>query len=153
MKILFVCLGNICRSPAGENILRHMLKQQKLDHKASCDSAGTLDYHTGKSPDSRMTSTLESRGLKVTGSARQIQDSDLSELDLILTMDKDNYSNVMRLASAREHSKKIKPFIDFCCEYTDTEVPDPYYGGQEGFEHVANMLENGCSNIISKLLS
>ena len=151
MKLLFVCLGNICRSPAGENVMRHMLKEAGLESEVFCDSAGTMNYHTGKSPDSRMTATVESRGIEVTGSARQIKEADLENFDLILTMDNENYRNVMNLKTADANAHKIKKFVSFCSEHDDKEVPDPYYGGQDGFEHVVDLLEDGCSELLRQI--
>lgn len=151
MKLLFVCLGNICRSPAGENVMRHMLKEAGMENKVFCDSAGTMNYHTGKSPDSRMTATVESRGIEVTGAARQIQEQDLEEFDLILTMDNENYRNVMNLESADEYGHKVKKFVSYCTEHDDQEVPDPYYGGQQGFEHVVDLLEDGCTELLQQI--
>jgi protein-tyrosine phosphatase len=148
MKILFVCLGNICRSPAGENIFRHTAKNSAVAHHWEIDSAGTASWHTGKGPDPRMTKTLQSRGIEVTGKARQITKKDLGKFDLILTMDDENFANVQKLDTAKQYSDKIKKFANFCSEHTETEVPDPYYGGQDGFDLVANMLEDGCRNII-----
>jgi len=98
-----------------------------------------------------MTKTLVNRVINVQGSARQVQDQDLNEFDLILTMDKENYKNVMRLPSAEKHREKIQAFTRFCSHYDEEEVPDPYYGGQAGFEHVADMIEDGCQGIIAHL--
>lgn len=148
MKILFVCLGNICRSPAGENIFRHTAKNVGIEHQWDIDSAGTAAWHTGKGPDPRMTKTLQSRGVEVTGRARQIQKRDLAEFDLILTMDDENFANVQKLDPHKQFGDKIKKFTSFCTEHSESEVPDPYYGGQDGFDLVADMLEDGCKSII-----
>ncbi len=150
MKILFVCLGNICRSPAGENIFRHTVRKAKAEDQWTIDSAGTGDWHIGKRPDVRMTKTLKSRGIPVTGKARQIQKQDLKNFDLILTMDDENFSNVKKLDPADVFSSKIQKFTSFCQHHSAGEVPDPYYGGQEGFELVADMLEDGCSAIFEQ---
>lgn len=149
-KILFVCLGNICRSPAGENVLRHLAGETGLLDSIQIDSAGTAGWHTGKSPDSRMTATLVSRDIPVTGSARQFEASDLEKFNLILAMDHDNYENILSLDDGT-HASKVKMFTDFCTQHDDTFVPDPYYGGQEGFEHVADLLEDGCAEILRTL--
>ncbi|MGJ8673894.1 low molecular weight protein-tyrosine-phosphatase [Rubritalea sp.] len=148
MNILFVCLGNICRSPAGENIFRHAVKQAGVADQWEIDSSGTEAWHTGKGPDARMTKTLESRGIEVTGKARQISEQDLQDFDLILTMDNENFANVCKLDTKGHYGGKIKKFTSFCKQHTETEVPDPYYGGQDGFELVADMLEDGCTSII-----
>ncbi|MFC5049709.1 low molecular weight protein-tyrosine-phosphatase [Rubritalea spongiae] len=148
MKILFVCLGNICRSPAGENIFRHTVQQADIADQWEIDSAGTEAWHTGKGPDPRMTKTLQSRSIEVTGKARQIQAHDLEDFDLILTMDDENFSNVSKLDPQKLYADKIKKFTSFCRQHSETEVPDPYYGGQDGFELVVDLLEDGCSAII-----
>lgn len=148
MKILFVCLGNICRSPAGENIFRHLARTAGVESQFSIDSAGIEAWHTGKSPDSRMSQTLISRGIPVTGHARQITTDDLENFDLILTMDDENFANVSKLKNAKQHQQKIKKFTTFCKNHTQTEVPDPYYGGQDGFDLVADLLIDGCDNLI-----
>ena len=131
--------------------MRHQLKEVGLEQDVACDSAGTLNYHTDNAPDDRMTATLESRGVEVTGQARQISDNDLEEFDLVLTMDDDNYKNVMNLCGANRFGHKVHKFVEFCQNHEAHEVPDPYYGGQQGFDHVADLLEDGCSHIISEI--
>lgn len=153
MKILFVCLGNICRSPAGENIFRHTVRKAGAEGQFTIDSAGTEAWHTGKNPDSRMTQTLVSRGVEVTGKARQITTLDLEKFDLILTMDNENFSNVQKLDPSHIYAAKIQKFTDYCQRHSETEVPDPYYGGQDGFELVADLLEDGCAELLRKFRS
>ncbi|MFC4995521.1 low molecular weight protein-tyrosine-phosphatase [Rubritalea tangerina] len=153
MKILFVCLGNICRSPAGENVLRHILTQQHLTDRCSIDSAGTAAWHTGKGPDARMTTTLQKRGIPVTGKARQITPADLESFDLILTMDDENYHNVLKLKPSDAQRQKIQKFTCYCQHHSQSEVPDPYYGGQDGFDLVVDMLEDGCQELIQRFLT
>lgn len=147
-RILFVCLGNICRSPAAENILRHLTHELDCAEQFEIDSAGTAGWHTGKSPDSRMSATLVERNIAVTGAARQFSTDDFDTFDLILTMDDDNYAGVTFEDKKGQFSDKVKKFTSFCTEHQHAQVPDPYYGGQEGFELVANMLEDGCREII-----
>ena len=144
-RILFVCMGNICRSPAGENVLQHMLDG---DDSIFCDSAGTIGYHKDDPPDRRMSAAAAKRGIRMRGSSRQIKPHDLDEFDLVLTMDEDNYFNVTALARSAEQSAKIRRFCDFCEEHPDKEVPDPYYGGHAGFEHVLDLLEDGCRQVL-----
>ena len=148
--VLFVCLGNICRSPAGENIFRHQVKKAGLENEIVIDSAGTHNFHTGKRPDQRMCDTLTSRGIASNGSARQFKAADFQKFNLILTMDDENYDNVSRLAKDATDLAKVKMFTSFCTlpENQTPDVPDPYYGGEEGFEKVVDMLEDGCSQII-----
>ena len=151
-RILFVCLGNICRSPAGENTLRHLLQEENIKDVA-LDSAGTAGYHIGKGPDSRMTATLESRGIRVTGHARQFAKKDFTDFDLIIPMDEDNRRDILRLARNDDDRAKVKPFMSFCENYSNPDVPDPYYGGQDGFELVADIMEDGCSGLLEFLRS
>ncbi|MDQ8201725.1 low molecular weight protein-tyrosine-phosphatase [Pelagicoccus sp. SDUM812003] len=146
-SILFVCMGNICRSPAGENVMRKLLQDAGLQDQVECDSAGTIGYHTGNSPDARMSAAGRKRGLPMTGRARQVVAEDLDRFDLVLAMDNDNYADLMQLATD-ENRAKVKRFCDFCIEYSDTQVPDPYYGGAQGFEHVLDLLEDGCQQIL-----
>jgi len=152
-NVLFVCLGNICRSPAGENIFRHQVKKAGLDNLIHIDSAGTHDYHPGKSPDKRMTQTLNNRGIPVTGRARQINTQDFSDFDLILTMDSDNYAQVEALAGDPESMKRVNRFTDFCedPDHQVADVPDPYYGENEGFELVADMIEDGGRQLLEDI--
>lgn len=147
-RILFVCLGNICRSPAAENILRHLTQESGCAEQFEIDSAVTAGWHTGKSPDKRMSATIIERGVPVTGAARQFSSDDFKEFDLILTMDDDNYAGVTFEDKKDEYSDKVKKFTSFCTEHQHSQVPDPYYGGQDGFELVADMLEDGCREII-----
>lgn len=150
-NVLFVCLGNICRSPAGENIFRHIVKKAGLDDRIHCDSGGTIGYHTGNDPDARMSRTIRNRGYEVTGFSRQISLLDFEDFDLILTMDEENHTNVIALAKSDEQRARVKRFTDFCTEHEEKEVPDPYYGGDEGFELVADLMEDGCAGILKSL--
>lgn len=152
MKILFVCMGNICRSPAGEIVFRHLVAEAKLTDKVTIDSAGTIGFHTGKGPDARMSETLRKRNYTITGSSRKITSDDLQAFDLILAMDHDNYEDIMQLAeSTPDTTAEIKLFTDYCTEHDDTFVPDPYYGGQDGFEYVADLMEDGCQKLLSEI--
>nr|WP_281384346.1 low molecular weight protein-tyrosine-phosphatase [Pelagicoccus albus] len=145
-------MGNICRSPSGENVMRKLLEDAGLADSVKCDSAGTIGYHTGNPPDPRMTVAGKKRGLPMTGSARQVTAEDLDEFDLILAMDDANYADLLAL-STPENEHKIKRFCDFCIQHPDTEVPDPYYGGAQGFEHVLDLLEDGCLQILKEIQS
>ena len=147
-RMLFVCMGNICRSPAAEGVMRHLIEAEGLQHRIECDSAGTIDCHTGDGPDSRMRKAAADRGIRLQGKARQIRRKDLEEFDLVLTMDDDNLAAVEQLGSAGPFAHKIKPFCSFLTETTANEVPDPYYGGQRGFEHVLDLLEDGCGTLL-----
>ena len=149
-NVLFVCLGNICRSPAGENIFRHLVEAAGLEDQIHIDSAGTHDYQIGNAPDKRMKKTLQNRGIPSTGKARQLSGHDLLNFDLILTMDADNYARVVALAGAPEYLDKVKRFTDFCVDpdHQVADVPDPYHGNGAGFELVADMIEDGCRQLL-----
>ena len=152
--LLFVCMGNICRSPAAENVMRHVLKRESLSEQFELDSAGTIGFHTGKSPDTRMSKAARLRGFPTAGSARQVSPADLNLFDWILVMDRENLEDVESLARKHGAGKaRIALFCDFCKKYDDSEVPDPYYGGPEGFEKVLDLLEDGCENLVRKYRS
>jgi protein-tyrosine phosphatase len=147
-NMLFVCMGNICRSPAGEAVMRHLVEAEGLANRIHCDSAGTIAFHTGNPPDHRMHAAAANRNINTGGQARQICNDDYHSFDLILTMDDENLMNVRNMAPAGEYSAVVRPFCDFVTGSTATEVPDPYYGGQKGFETVLDLLENGCANLL-----
>ena len=152
-RVLFVCMGNICRSPAGENIFRHLVEKAGLSEDIRCDSAGTIGYHTGKEPDTRMSKTVRGRGYEMTGSARQFLTQDFEDFDLVFTMDDENYDNVMKLAESDEARARVRKFTDFCIAHDHSEVPDPYYGGEDGFELVANLIEDGAGELLAFIRS
>lgn len=147
-RLLFVCLGNICRSPSAENIMNHLLKERQLTDKVSCDSAGTSSYHIGSEPDRRMNAAAQKRGITLTGSARQFTAADFQDFDLILAMDKDNYRNILAVAPPGADNTKVRLMCDFCQTHSDTEVPDPYYGGESGFDYVIDLLTDACEGLL-----
>ncbi|GHC44039.1 low molecular weight protein-tyrosine-phosphatase [Roseibacillus persicicus] len=149
-RILFVCLGNICRSPAAESTMRNLLQKHGVD-SISLDSAGTAGYHIGKAPDPRMTTTLENRGVTVTGRARKFSAQDFGKFDLILAMDEENQDDMLMLAKTDEDRAKVRTFLSFSKKFEGPDVPDPYYGGPEGFELVADMMVDGCEGILRSL--
>jgi protein-tyrosine phosphatase len=151
-KLLFVCLGNICRSPAAENIMNHLIDQANLSTQIVCDSAGTSSYHIGSSPDRRMTQTANQRGIKMTGKGRQFKRDDFEQFDLILAMDQENYDNILRLDPWGKYSHKVKFMCDFCDHHTLKEVPDPYYGGTEGFNQVIDLLLDSCEGLLEFII-
>ena len=150
-RVLFVCMGNICRSPAGEIIFRKLVADAGRSADFEIDSAGTLDYHQGSPPDPRMAATLEHYGYRVAGRARQIQAGDLSHFDLIVTMDEDNLAAVRALDRSGRLHAKIRPLVEFCREHHEAHVPDPYHGGLGGFDHVVAILEDGCAGILRQI--
>lgn len=146
-KILMVCLGNICRSPLAEGIL-----QSKLSEDFIVDSAGTGGWHAGQQPDKRSISTAKNRGLDITHQrARQFKKSDFDFFDHIFVMDNSNYKDVLTLAPNEEAKSKVKLILNEIFPNKNVDVPDPYYGGQDGFENVFDMLDQACEEIARKL--
>lgn len=150
-SILFVCWGNICRSPAAENVMRQLLEKANRP-QILCDSAGTLDAHAGSSPDPRMSAAGKRRGLPMTGRTRGVRREDFEKFDLILAMDHANKSDLQSIAPNSTAMEKVQLFCEYCRNHEDSEVPDPYYGGPQGFEHVLDLLEDGCSGLLEKIL-
>ena len=153
-KILFVCLGNICRSPAAEGIFNQKIKERDLENFFVVDSAGTGSWHVGNLPDQRMRTTALSRGIELTSRARQIEENDLYEFDHILVMDKDNLNAVKSLIKDDMHTmnSKIKLILSYSKKSQLDEVPDPYYGGQNGFEQVLDLLNDAIEELIDSLI-
>lgn len=146
-RVLFVCLGNICRSPAAEAVFRRRVLEAGLADRIETDSAGTYGGHAGQLSDPRMRVAASHRGYELTHRARQILEEDFDRFDRIIVMDDSNYERVHRLAPSRRHAEKIDRMISFC--RTDrTYVPDPYYEGREGFELVLDLLEEGCATLL-----
>ena len=153
-KLLFVCLGNICRSPSAENIMNHLIEQAGLSEQILCDSAGTSSYHVGSPPDRRMSAAAATKlGIKLRGRARQFQKSDFQDFDLILAMDQENYENILTLDQTKQYQHKVRLMCEFCSRHTLKEVPDPYYGGQEGFNRVIDLLIDACEGLLTKVRS
>jgi len=148
MKILFVCLGNICRSPAAEAIMAHLIGTHP---NLSCDSAGTSSHHQGDAPDQRMHLALKSRGYHHRSHSRPVQLSDFYDFDLILAMDQENFQNLLQICPAPKLAAKIKLMCEFCETRQETEVPDPYYGGSDGFHKVIDLLEDACQGLWKSL--
>ncbi len=148
-KLLFVCLGNICRSPAAENIMNHLIQQAGLSDRVICDSAGTSSYHIGSPPDRRMTAAINQIGIAMQGRARQFTPTDFETFDLILAMDRDNFANVCYLDPAGRFKHKVRLMCDFCTHHSLKEVPDPYYGGTEGFNQVIALLMDACTGLLA----
>ena len=153
-RILFVCLGNICRSPAAEGVFLHQLTAEGLEDQFVVDSAGTGGWHVGKPADSRMRAAASRRGIQLPSRARQLELADLTTFDRILTMDDDNLRAVRSLARElgdRQDLAVIEPMVLHCRQFQAHEVPDPYYGGSEGFEHVLDLLQDACEGLLETL--
>lgn len=145
-SILFVCLGNICRSPTAEAVFRKLVSDAGRDAEFEIDSAGTGGYHEGQMADSRMRSVARQRGYRLESIARRIVSADFDRFDLIVTMDNENF----RIVSAVNPGSEVElvRMCDYCSEHDVTEVPDPYYGGEAGFNRVIDILEDACANLL-----
>lgn len=151
MKILMVCMGNICRSPTAEGVLRKFLRNNRLADKVEVDSAGTHGYHIGEAPDSRTQRVAASRGYDLSQlRARKIAYQDLDYFDLILAMDRTNLDNLMRMASP-EQRQKIALFMDYAANFDDDEVPDPFYGLGHSFDLVLDMVEDAAQGLVDHI--
>lgn len=152
VRVLFVCLGNICRSPAAEGVFQHMLEKNHLTDKIECDSAGTSAYHKGEPADGRMRAHAKERGYDLTSRSRPfIAPDDFENFDWIVTMDESNYLNVIKLTANQTYRNKVVRMTDFCTIHDIEEVPDPYAGGSDGFELVMDIVEDGCHGLLKKL--
>lgn len=150
IKVLFVCLGNICRSPTAEAIMNHLVQKAGLEGKILCDSAGTSDAHAGERANATMRHYAETKGYTMTSLSRPVDLQDFQEFDFIVTMDSMNYRDVMsRAGGDQKNQKKILKISDFNSENSD--IPDPYQGGKEGFLKVIALLEESCSQLLQKL--
>ena len=152
-RLLFVCLGNICRSPSAEAVMNGFLKINYLDDEFECDSAGTGGWHVGERADSRMRVHAAKRDYDLTSIARQFNpNTDFDQFDLIIGMDEQNVSDLRDLARTDADLDKIKSMTDYCNRFTHyNSVPDPYYGGADGFELVLDILEDACEGLLKEL--
>ena len=153
ISVLFVCLGNICRSPAAEAIFINLLEKKGLQNAFRVDSAGTGSWHIGKKADSRMRFAAERRGIHILSRARQIKINDFEEFNYILAMDNSNFGNIIELKkrASSTHIATVKKIQNFRSIFNDIEVPDPYFGGDEGFDHVLNILEDSVSGFLESI--
>ena len=152
INVLFVCMGNICRSPSAEAVMNSIVQQNNLSNIIKCDSAGTISYHTGESADSRMIVHASKRGYELTSIARKIQHIDLEHFDYIVTMDEENFENVLAFNNEENYISKISKMTDYSKSYNTNEVPDPYNGGPQGFEYVLDLLEDSCAGLLEHIL-
>jgi protein-tyrosine phosphatase len=147
-RVLFVCMGNICRSPLAVGVFRHMIKAAGMENDVSIDSAGTHAYHIGSAPDIRASNIATKRGYDITSLvARQIRQEDFRDHDLILAMDWENLS-LMQQQCPKQFTHKLQLMMRFATEHDEATVPDPYYGGPDGFETVVNYLEDACTGLL-----
>lgn len=151
-KILFVCLGNICRSPLAEGILQNLVSEKNLEADFLIESAGTAAYHVGEKPDNRSRKTAENHGFYLTSRARQFQKSDFGKFDFIIAMDKSNQRNILQMTENQAYKAKVYLMSDFDKDQKfSMEVPDPYYGGDAGFENVYQQLDFCCRNFLEEI--
>lgn len=149
-SVLFVCMGNICRSPTGEGVLQSQINERSMADRIAVDSAGTIGYHSGNPADSRMQSAAKKRGYQLNSRARQVKHGDLDQFDLVVAMDRDNLRDLRALHSQPQATLKL--LSDFLPEGSPADVPDPYYGGPDGFETVLDMIESAGPQIIEFLI-
>lgn len=150
-KILFVCLGNICRSPMAEAVMRKLVKDRGLETEFELDSAGLISYHEGEGADPRMKSHAYRHGYNLTHISRPVKELDFEVFDLIVGMDDSNWDRLHRLAPTMEAEEKIVRMTDYCRTHVIDHVPDPYYGGAQGFENVIEILEDACEGLLESL--
>ena len=149
-KLLMVCLGNICRSPAAEGVMKKVIKNHNASDRYYVDSAGTAGYHEGEKADSRMRKVGSSRGYTFDSISRQVRSNDFEKFDYIFAMDNSNYYDLMD-DCPKQHQHKIHKMCEFSKNINASEVPDPYYGGEKGFHHVIDILEDACENLFEQL--
>ncbi len=152
MKLLFVCLGNICRSPAAEAIMNKFIEDRNMADHITCDSAGTSQHHAGHQADPRMRKHAKVKGYNITSISRAFETEDFNNFNWIITMDDSNYENVSSLAITEKDKKKILKMADFCMIKNCNFIPDPYYEGDQGFLNVITLLEDSCSQLLKYLL-
>jgi protein-tyrosine phosphatase len=151
-RVLFVCMGNICRSPTGEGVFQKVVADRGLQQRVEIDSAGTISHHAGDRADPRMRTAAAQRGYPLTSRARQIVETDIVEFDLIIAMDRENLRDIRKLVARGQSSKHIKLLSEFLPKGSPADVPDPYYGGPSGFDCVIDMIEGACPHILEYVL-
>lgn len=151
INVLFVCMGNICRSPSGEAVMNKLVKRANLENEIICDSAGTIAFHEGEPADARMKRHALGRGYRLTSIARRFRYSDFENFDYIIAMDKANYNDLISFDADEKYNQKVLMMTDFAKTANYSEVPDPYYGGPEGFETVLDILEESCSGLLETI--
>jgi protein-tyrosine phosphatase len=151
LSVLFICMGNICRSPTAEGVFRRLVEAAGLGHAIRIDSAGTHAYHVGSPPDKRAQAAAHGRGYDLACLiGRQVSHRDFVEFDYILAMDRDNLANLERVCPP-EQRQKLTLFLEYSADYPGHEVPDPYYGGPQGFDLVLDMVEDGARGLLADI--
>jgi protein-tyrosine phosphatase len=153
-RVLFVCLGNICRSPTAEAVMARLVAEAELEHAIELDSAGTGAWHVGSPPDERATAAAAGRGIAMRGTARQVTDEDFASFDLLLAMDADNHRALRARAPHPQAAAKVRMLREFDPASEDAvslDVPDPYYGGTDGFDRVLDLVEAACAGLLEEL--
>jgi protein-tyrosine phosphatase len=156
MRVLFVCLGNICRSPTAEAVMRDLVRREGLEDVIEVDSAGTGDWHVGSPPDERSAAAAQRRGIVMDGAARQVAAGDFDDWDLLLAMDRENHRSLLALARDDEARAKVRMLREYDPQAVaagELDVPDPYYGGERGFEDVLDIVERACAGLLGELRS
>jgi protein-tyrosine phosphatase len=154
MRLLFVCLGNICRSPTAEGTMRALVQEAGLGRRVQLDSAGTGGWHVGEPPDSRAIAAARARGIELHGAAREVTRTDFDDFDLVLAMDRSNMRALRRLAptdQAREKVRLLREFDPASAGATDLDVPDPYYGAAGGFDEVLDLVQAACAGLLDHI--
>jgi protein-tyrosine phosphatase len=152
-RVLFVCLGNICRSPLAESIFRHLAADRGVEDEFEIDSAGTSGYHAGSAPDARSVATARERGVEVSGRSRQFTREDLRDFDLVVVMDAENLAEVNAIRAAVGEGARVHRLREWDPEPDDYDVPDPYYGGEHGFERVHDLVHRSCEALLNQLMA
>ena len=152
-SLVFVCLGNICRSPTAEGVVRHRAEERGLNGQLAIDSAGTSGYHAGEQADERMRVHASRRGYDLTSRSRRFEANDFDRFDLVVAMDRSNRRDLESIARTEEERSKIVMFCDFVPGRKGDDVPDPYYGGSKGFEEVLDLIEAGADAVIDRALA
>jgi protein-tyrosine phosphatase len=153
VRILFVCLGNICRSPTAEGVMRALVREAGLEDEIELDSAGTGDWHVGHPPDRRAAAAARARGVTLEGEAREVRRSDFDDFDLVIAMDRSNLRALRRLAPSEDTRAKVRLLRDFdpASAGAELDVPDPYYGAGGGFEEVLDLVQAACAGLLERV--
>uniref|UniRef100_A0AB33J7W9 protein-tyrosine-phosphatase n=1 Tax=Prevotella sp. GTC17259 TaxID=3236795 RepID=A0AB33J7W9_9BACT len=150
-KILFICLGNICRSPAADGVMKHLVKEAGREREILIDSAGIGDWHIGQLPDARMRQAGAKRGYQFDHHARQFQTTDFSQFDHIYVMDNENYRIITQMARTDAERNKVERLADYLQEHRSETIPDPYYGTMADFDHALDLIEDACTHLLEEL--